>query len=200
MTAELIYKTTSPKALAWYRDVLAQNKEQAAARAEYTDHMTAEFGKPDLPDYFSEERRSKRSLWLRGDRAFAIDSGHNERPPVDSGWRLDSKDHNWQPKLATKAGKERAAELAALSTFDTRSHLPEIGVPQMAFADSHLYQPGLEFDEAEGVLYIAWGSGRCAAEALAAQAKVPEIEWAEVKRSEWYAREEAKAEREAVDA
>ncbi len=200
MTAELIYKTTSPKALDWYRDILAKSKVQSQARAEYTDRMTAEFGKPDLPDYFSEERRAKRSLWLRGEHAFAIDSGSNERPPEDSGWRLDSKDRNWQPKLATKAGKERAAELSALSTHNTRDHLPEIGVPQMAFADAHLYQPGLDYDEDAGVLYVLWGSGRCDKEALAAQAKVPDVEWVEVKRSEWYAREEAKAEREPVDA
>jgi hypothetical protein len=189
MSAELIYKTTTPQAIQWYLDAAERVKADRVLRDEYADRMLAEFGAADVPDY-DESRRGKRALWLRNDRAFALDSGYDEKPPEGSGWRLDSKDRNWQPKLATKEGKARAAELAALTTYDLRAHFGEVGIAQMAFAEHSLHRPGLDYDEDEGVLYVIWGSGRCVEEALTAQAKVPEIVWEELPRSQWYAREE----------
>jgi hypothetical protein len=120
-------------------------------------------------------------------------SGYTEQPPLDSGWRLDSKDRYWAPKLATAAGKARAKELAALASYDHRATMPEIGIPQLAFAGNYHYHGGLEFDTATQTLYQVWGSCQCDQECKAAQVKVPDVVWVEVPRSEWYAREEAKA-------
>lgn len=192
MSVELIYKTRSPKAIEWWLAAAERVQADRRARSAYEDRMTEEFGVPDLPQYTEEERRTRRKLWLRGARVSGLDSGYDEQPPADSGWRLDSKDRYWKPKLATKAGKGRAAELAALCTYDMRDHTDEIGVASMAFAGSYLYRSGMDYDEAEGALYVVWGSGQCAKEAEAVQAKVPDVVWVEVPRSEWYAREEAK--------
>jgi hypothetical protein len=202
VSAELIYKTTSPKAIEWFAEMDKLAKEQGEKRRAYEQRMTEEFGKPDLPDYYSDDRKNRRVLWVRGQYAFALDSGNDETPPVDSGWRLDSKDRNWQPKLATKQGKARAAELAELNTFNIEARLPEVGIAQMVFAgNGYLYRPGMEFDEGERALYVMWGSGQCSKEALAVQAKVPEVEWVEVPRSVWYARvEKIEAERAAEEA
>lgn len=189
MSAELIYKTTSPKAIAWWLAAAEKVRADKEARNAYVERMTAEFGLPQVPDYF--EPRERRDLWVRNDRPVALDSGPDEQPPADSGWRLDSKDRNWQPKLATKAGKERAAELAALFTYDMRRDAKTIGVPEMVFADHSLLRPGMEYDEAEGAVYVVWSSGKAAKEFEAAS--VDGIEWVEVPRSQWYAREERKA-------
>lgn len=192
MSAELIYKTTSPRAIEWWKAASVAHERDREARRAYEKRMLDEFGPADVPDYASAERRGKRAVWCRGAHAVGLDCGYGEKPPADSGWRLDSKDHIWMPKLATKEGRARAAELAALCTYDIRAHLAEVGIAAMCFANNRLYGPGVEFDEAEGTLYVVWGSGRCAQEAEVAQRKVPEVVWESVRRSEWYAREEAK--------
>jgi hypothetical protein len=188
MSVELIYKTTSPQAIEWWLSAAAKVKADKEARSAYVKRMTEEFGKPDVPDYFTP--REQRDLWVRNDRPIALDSGPDEKPPADSGWRLDSKDRNWQPKLATKRGKERAAELAELFTYDMRRDAKTIGVPEMVFADHSLLRPGMDFDEDERALYVVWSSGKAAKEFEAAA--VEGIEWTEVPRSQWYAREEAR--------
>ena len=193
MSAELIYKTTSPAAIEWWLDAERKVKADRELQLAYELRLTEEFGAPAHPDYIEEHRRKRRGLWFRNDRPYAVDSLRNENPPADSGWRLDSKERLWRPKLATAAGKKRAAELAALCTFVLRDHMHEIGIPAIAFSgDGYMHRPGVEFDADEQALYVLWGSSRCADEALANQAKNPHIEWVEIPRSVWYARIEAK--------
>jgi hypothetical protein len=185
MSAELIYKTTSPAAIAWWKNAEKLRGKEAELHKAFQDRMTALYG--------PAPGKEGRAIWHRGAYIMGIDSGSNEKPPVDSGWRLDSKERIWMPALAKATGKKLRAELDAMVLFDIRAHLPEIGVPQLAFADHHMYRAGMEFDQDEGAIYQIWGSGRCADECAAAAAKVPDVEWVKVPRSAWYAREEAKA-------
>ena len=192
MSAELIYKTTSPAAIAWWRNVEAKNAEQQALRNAFRDEMLAAYGPADKAFYDSPPSRA---LWMQGERVVGLDSGYKEQPPAGSGWRLDARDGFWKPALKSAAGREIQKRLAALTVYNARDHVTEVGAPRMAFVDMRLLRPGFEFDDETGALYQLWGSGRCAAECESAQAEVPEVEWVEVKRSEWYAREEAKAAR-----
>ncbi|CAN5418355.1 hypothetical protein BH09ACT9_BH09ACT9_00030 [soil metagenome] len=184
MTAELIYKTTSPKAIKFWLNWQTIANAEAESRKEFIDRMTEKFGAPEGKEY--------RTLWHRGDYIMGLDSGFNEKPPADSGWRLDSKEHIWMPALAKTKGKAWRKELDALVTYKLRDHLDEIGICYWAFAGLHMYKPGIEFDAGEQVLYQTWGSGKCIDEALKAAESVPEVVWEEVPRSVWYAREESR--------
>lgn len=191
MSTELIYKTTSPFALAWWANAEVEREKARLIRREYAERMTAEFGPtPPRYSYSNGESHEFRELMVAGPRAVGLASGYDEVPPLESGWRLDSKERIWMPKLATAQGKMRRDELLTLASFDIRGHMSEIGAPSIAFAGSYLYHGGLEEDG--GALFQTWGSGQCMKECEAAQAKVPEVIWAEVKRSEWYALQEAK--------
>jgi hypothetical protein len=184
MSAELIYATTSEKAVAFWKTATALKDQERELRRAFEQRMTDAYGPVD--------GKERRDLWVRGEYCVGVDSGYSERPPADSGWRLDSKEHIWMPALATAAGKAWRKELGELTIYDMRSHLDELGIPALCFAGSYLFRPGIEFDDETGTLYNFWGSGMCEKEVLAHHAKVPEVQWREVKRSEWYAMQEAK--------
>lgn len=188
MSAELIYKTTSPDAISWWVDVSLRLNAQREARNAFIAEMTETYG---VGEGSASVKAGSRLLWTVNGRASALDSGCSETPPVSSGWRLDSKDRNWKPALKLAAGKALAKRLAELSTVDPLRELSAVGVPQLAFAGSHMYRPGIEFDEGERALYVTWSSGLCAKEMEASY--VDHVEWTEVPRSVWYARLEAKA-------
>jgi hypothetical protein len=192
MTVELIYKTTSLAAIEWWKKAEDEAELARRLRNEYMDKQTALYGPTPGGTYESAPTKD-RGLMVSRHIVLGLASGHNEQPPANSGWRLDSKERFWKPKMATRAGKERASELKTLTGYNLRGHVDEIGVPGMAVAGMRLYSAGLEFDTASGVLYQTWGSGRCAEECVKVQALHPNTAWEEVPRSEWYAREEAKA-------
>lgn len=181
MTAELIYRTTSPAALDFWAHAETKASERKTLVDAYIEQLTHDFGTVNGKD---------RTVWNRGPVVYGVECLYGEQPPADSGWRLDSKEGIWMPKLRIPAGKERARELAALTVYNVRAHVQEIGIPQMVMTDRHFFRPGIEFHD--GVLYQTWGSGKCEPDALAEAAKVPEVVWEPVKRSEWYALEEAR--------
>ena len=191
MSVELIYKTTSAMALDWWANAEAEREAAHQRRKAYVERMTAEFG-PTPPRYsYSEDKpRVLRELMVAGPSAVGLASGFSEVPPIDSGWRLDSKERFWAPKLATAAGKLRRAELHSLRSFDHRAHGSEIGFAAIAFAGSYLYHGGLEM--IDGALFQTWGGYECHTECETAQAKVPGVVWEVVKRSEWYAMQESR--------
>lgn len=189
---ELVFKTTSPEAIAWWKNIEDLDRQQREAREAFEAEMTELFG-PSLRDTYERNEdgtpkpQTQRRLWLRGDYAYALDSGYNEQPPTDSGWRLDSKDRNWQPKLATKAGKEWKRRLGELNLTHIRSRMQEIGVPEIVFAGSYLYKPGLRFDAVNEILYNGWGTQHVEDELRKNHEKVPGITWERVKLSEYIA-------------
>lgn len=197
MSVELIYKTTSPDAIAWWRNAQVVHSAAYELRRKYEERMTAEFGLPKHPDYMTPVET--RGLYVNSTNATGIDSGYDEQPPAGSGWRLDSKQKFWKPKLATKEGKVRAKELLALRSFDYAGHAPEIGVPGLVFSGNYIRHAGFHFDKETETLYQLWGSGTCAPSCETEQAKVPGVVWEKVPRSEWYALEEAKTAKESVD-
>ena len=189
MTAELIYKTNSPAALAWWEDAKKVAELSNGKRTAYGDQMAGEFGvTPQSNEYVKPY--TERALMVRNNRVVGLASGLSEKPPADSGWRLDSKFRFWKPALKTPKGKQRQRELDALVTFDHYNHLHEIGVPNLLIAGNHLMHAGIE--EGEGFLWQTWGSGTAAAQCVVEQKNTPEVTWTEVLRSEWYARIEAK--------
>jgi hypothetical protein len=190
MSAELIYKTTSPDAITWWQNAAEKRREEEVLRAEFAAEMLFTYGPREQSSY--DPTPPDRKLWLRGEGVVGLDAAYNERPPADSGWRLDSKERIWMPALRTPAGRILRDRLRGLTVYRLRAHLREIGVPEMTFAGSYIYRPGLEFDEPTQTLFCTWGSGMCATAAVTEQAKVPAIVWEEVPRSVWYAREETK--------
>ncbi len=197
---ELVFKTTSPAAIAWYENIVKLRKEEWELRRAFEDEIVARFGPSQRRAYASEGvqvnedgNQTGRPLWVCGDLAYALDSAYNEAPPADSGWRLDSKARNWQPKLATKEGKEWARRLRELNLVKMRTRWAEIGVPEVAFGDRYMYSPGVEFDEESKTLFIGWGTQYVEKEFLTKTAAFPEIEWTRVPLSEWHARQEARS-------
>lgn len=190
MSAELIYKTSSPAAEAWWRNAEAKRAEQTKLRNDFEAEMFATYGLPDKTLYGRAEGR--RALYVNRSHVIGLDSGWNERPPEGSGWRLDSKNKFWMPALKTPQGRALKKRLDALTVYVEQSHVDEIGIPAFAFGDSYLYRAGLVADEDPFVLYQVWGSGTCEKDCRAVQAAHPDVEWVEVPRSQWYARIEAK--------
>lgn len=197
MSIELIYKTTSPAAIAWWLNAKAEFDAAFDRRREYEARMTAEFGLPQRESY--QTPVNTRALYVNSTSATGLDSGYSEQPPADSGWRLDSKSKFWKPKLATKEGKVRASELAALKSFDHAGHAPEVGVPSIIFSDGYVRRPNFYFDEETNTLYQLWGSGTCMPQCEAEAAKVPGVVWEKVPRSQWYALVESKEAKEGED-
>ena len=183
MAAELIYKTTSPDAIAWWREAEKKHAIDVAAREKYETQLTADFG--------TANGAERRRLWVQGAQVVGVDCAPGETPPASSGWRLDKKSGFWKPNRASKAGMARAVELAALTTVDLRREVPEIGIADLVFAGRQMLTPGVTFDENEEAIYAYWGSTDCRQGAEATQQAAPNIEWTEVPRSVWFARLEA---------
>lgn len=189
---ELVFKTTSSAAIAWWRDLNEAHARQTALRTNFEDEMTALYG-PSQRDTYERDAdgnkipQTRRRLWVRGHHAYALDSGYGELPPTDSGWRLDSKDRNWQPKLATAAGKGWKIRLAELNILNLEERYEAIGIPPLAFAGSYLYRPGLKFNEETQTLYVTWGSQHVQKEWDAHVAKHPEVVWVQERLSAYIA-------------
>ena len=195
---ELVFRTTSPAAIEWYEKIRALRSEEWERRKAFEDEIVALFGPSQRDTYERDEDGNKkpqtgRPLWIRGDVAYALDSAYSEQPPVDSGWRLDSKDRNWQPKLATTAGKEWKRRLGELNLVHMRSRWEEIGIPAVVFTDSYMFSPGIDFDPETQTLYIMWGSQWVQKDWDKQTAKFPDIVWEQMPLSEWHARQEAKS-------
>ena len=189
MSVELIYKTTSAFAESWWKNMQEKRAEQAELRRAFEDEMLATYGPADVR---YGEGVGKRLLMTNGRVVTGLHSGYAEVPPSGSGWRLDSKARFWKPALREAAGKEVKERLQGLTLYVWQSHVKEIGVPEYAFGDSHVYSPGLDCDNEPFALYVLWGSGTCAKDFDQVRASVPQVAWNEVPRSEWYARVEAK--------
>ncbi|WP_404474781.1 hypothetical protein [Microbacterium aerolatum] len=194
---ELVFKTTSPDAIAWHENLVCLRKEEFELRKAFEDEIVALFGPSQRDTYERDEHGNRkaqtgRPLWVRGDIAFALDSAYDEQPPVDSGWRLDSKDRNWQPKLASKAGKEWKRRLGELNLVHMRTRWREIGIPEVVFAGMRMYSPGLSYDDQTKTLYVLWGTQYVEDEWAASTSKLPNIEWTKVPLSEWHALRESK--------
>lgn len=200
---ELVFRTTTPAALEWFQRLDEQNRAQQELRAAFVAEMTELYGPAQREEGYPPVPVKARELWLRGrgGGAYALDSGRSEEPPKDSGWRLDSKDRNWQPKLATKQGKVWRDRLAELNQFNFLSHLPEVGIPEVIFLDLHMYGPSLEQDPETGALYNGWSTQHITEELARAREKATiEVEWEQMKLSEYVAYLEAKEEKNASEA
>ena len=189
---ELVFKTTSPAAIEWHEKLAALRKQEWELRMAFEQEIVERFGPSTRRVYGSSPAnvdgvQTGRPLWIRNDYAFALDSGYDERPPADSGWRLDSKDRNWQPKLATKEGKEWKRRLGELNLVKMRSRWQEIGIPERYWGDNYIYFPSMTFDRENGVLYIGWGTQYAEDEFLKGVAAFPDIQWERIPLSEWHA-------------
>lgn len=196
MTVELIFKTTSPRAIEWWNQTQAALEEGRARINSLIERWTAEYGPSDDSD--------SRSIWTyRGwngaTNIMGMVANKDEVSSPPTGWRFDKKEGVLVPALRSARGKELAAEMEAARGGVWRRDLAAIGVPDDVIGDTadngysrRRYQPGFDFDDDTQTLYQVWGTGLAEKECLEEQAKVPEVEWVEVKRSEWYAREEAK--------
>lgn len=195
MTAVLVYKTSSPKAIDWYRDVVARDTVVRDKRRVYTDQLTSEFGEVGKRYEHDSEHIDHRPLMRNSSNQITgLMCRSGEKPPKGSGWRLDAQTGFWKPDLRTNKGKELEAELETLSGVNMLNELYEIGAAGMAFVPGSLYRPGVTFRDETGELFVYWGSKDCEDEMLAASAKVPDVEWAVVPLSEWHAwREQVEA-------
>jgi len=189
MSAGLVYRSSSPAAIDWAKRTKERFEEQRAKRIAFMKEQTEIYG---VGLGSGSIRAGKRLLWITGERVTGIDSGFNEEPPSESGWRLDSKQRVWKPALRTAAGRLLNDRLESLSNVSTLTALAQIGVPQYVFGGLNLFRPGFEFDEEEPAVYVTWSGYDAAKEFTSSTAKVPEVEWEEVPLSRWYARLEAK--------
>lgn len=193
MSAELIYRTSSPAALAWRLAYTERWVECKVAWDAFEFDVEAALGIP--------EGEQHRSLYMvdgqivgivRTSDEWADRRNYGTRFP---GWKEHQRWPILTPKLNTKAGKEWQAKLAALPVLSLRTEARQIGVPDYILTDGRMFSGGFDYDEDDEhgttAIYQVWGSGECERACLAEQAKHPEIEWVEVPRSAWYARLEA---------
>ena len=188
LSVELIYKTTNREALHWWRKLEAE-KAVVMDRREAYEAKALELYGPMGSRYNSRtmhsEHENERRLIVQGRRAVGLSCRIDEVPPEGSGWRLDSKEKWWFPKLAVAAGKKRRDELSDL-------HLPNIarrghtafGIPEVFFGGSHMYRPGYVYRADTNELYVVWSGFECR-KAMESAIR-PEI-WKMVSREEWYA-------------
>lgn len=195
MSIELIYKTSELKAVLWWQQLERRRAEVQKHRREYEDKALEEFGPMGSRYNYGSthsEHENARRLIVSSHRAVGLSCRIDEEPPEGSGWRLDSKEKWWFPKLATAAGRKRRDELIPL-------HLPneqtlgqdEFGIPAVFFAGQHMYRPGYTFREDTQELFVVWSSYEC----RNAMLRVHEpTDWEMVSREDWYAwREEIDA-------
>lgn len=187
MSVELIYRTSDSRAVEWMRDVIAQRHVVREKRVAYMAEMLAEFGPVGKRCPYSSEDEPGRALVGRNGIMMGLACRHDEVPPADSGWRLDSKTGYWLPKKATTKGKERVAELAALNSPQEQTE--EIGFDSMWWGDSKLFRPGFLLREDIGEVWVYWSGFEC--RKAMKDAGDDGIAWEEVPRSEWYAWREA---------
>ncbi len=196
MSAELIFKTSSPKALEWWEEITAYKSEVAVRRAEYVKKLTELMGPSDRSDVrevyatFNYDGSS----YING---IAIRGGEASNVPI--GWRLDQRKWRLVPALKTEEGKAIRAEMNLLSERAYMESAPSIGIRTSADGPrndeqgtGNIYFPGTHVDKDEDgkatTLYVTWGSGWVRGAAVATQAKVPEVEWVEIPLEEWIAR------------
>lgn len=194
MGAELIYKTTNEYEVELWHALMKKVESNRQKRTEFMKKMTEEFGPSPKHRYSYRDKSMNefRLLILSGAAVKGLDCGYDEEPPAGSGWRLDSKDHYWYPKLKEAAGKARSKELAALYGVGSRELARTFEVPEHIFGTGYLYSPGFTFDQDTQTLYLTWGSFECNAEMQEFLNKNPQKGWTEVPRSEWYAYVEAR--------
>jgi hypothetical protein len=198
MSAELIYKTTSAEAL----EALGKYNDRATEVHAVWNVFQARANALVPPP----EGMKRRELSLSQGKVIGITcSSEEERHWTQNyksspeGWRLSPYlSQTLIPRKNTSAGRALDAEIAQLPPLNIRSSLERaLGIPEMVFVRDRMYSPGLDTDENESgaytAIYVAWGSGKCASDFIEGTTRVaPSVEWTEVLRSEWYAREEAK--------
>lgn len=191
MSIELIYRTSDPRAVAWFKETDAERTAVRELRRAYEAKMTEEFGPMGKRDDPYGEEHDVRPLIVGQTHVSGIGCGRNEQPPEGSGWRLDARERWWYPKLATAKGKERKAELAKLAF--KRLDPDPIGVDEMHWGDGYLYRPIFVLREDLGEVWVAWSAFECRGSMK--DRGEEGIVWGEVPRSEWYAwREKVEAE------
>ena len=195
MTVALVYKTSSPKAIEWFRDLNALFLINKKLREAYAKNMFDEFGPVGLRFEYDSEPVEDRPLMRNSENEITgVMSASGEAPPKGSGWRLDAESGFWKPDLRSKAGKERAAELEKLKGPTlTSADGASVGITPVAFAfeEHRLYRPGVSFREGTGELYVSWGSAACEPEARKTiERAASDVSWERVPLSEWHAWQE----------
>ncbi len=187
MSIELIYKTKDREALRWWRELEAERAAVMERRDAYEAKALELYG-PMGSRYNSRTVRSdhenERRLIVQGHRAVGLACRIDEVPPEGSGWRLDSKEKWWFPKLAVAAGRKRRDEMADLHLpNEARRGTIAFGIPEVFFGGQHLYRPGYVYREDTKELYVVWSGFECR-KAMESVFR-PEI-WEMVSREEWY--------------
>lgn len=175
---ELVYRATGPKAAELVTDLDARGKAITKARRKFLADFTTKHGLAGL---------EKRRLGVRGDKAYGVERGAEEKPPA--GWRV-SGDEYLIPDKRCKAGKAAAVELAALDYPDVHAALENrLGMLTLAFGPNALHRPGYAADRENGAVYVMWSVRAVADEVdeyLAREA--PEgVTWEKVPLSAYYA-------------
>lgn len=199
-TAELIYKTSSPAALAWISDFSL--RDQAARDVAMAFKARINEAIPPWPG------ESTRELVTLRDHIVGVSYSYEEgrsrhwgdKINLPTGWRVKREwDRVLVPNKSTKEGKAWQAEMDALPWLDILKDMHEhLGTPSVLMTDGRMFTPGTSVDRDEDgnvtTIYSTWGSGRCADEffkEIERAKKDADVTWEEVPRSQWYARLEA---------
>jgi hypothetical protein len=154
MSALLVYRNSTPEALAWAEDYKARAKEVLDARLEWMKAIYDAAGVPDPEPY----DKNVRSAWIRSGGAFiGLSWPRSMDSQLPEGWFRPAKEQHLVRPRADKRGKKIIAEMRRYDRPDARRELAEkFGMPDHLFAGNGLYTNGVAMKD-DGV-WVTWGS------------------------------------------
>ena len=193
MSAQLIYRTQDPAALAWFDEALTAQQNLIDTWQAVIVDLTEDYGLVD---------GEPRALVIREGLVGGFIADGTE--PAPAGWGLNAVWRGFVPDQQTAIGarwQNRIDDLPAQESRDSS----EIGMPTLieVIQDGHAQPPiasTLHLPADGGALYALWPDRdiKPLIDAFAADNDAG-IAWVEVLRSEWYARLEAYEAAEAAD-
>lgn len=175
---ELVYKSG-------HRTVLEAVGEWRKARQAFSDDLHA-----FVTRHIGEGRSGLVVNGVKEIRFVGVERLRGEKEPPSELWRADDR-NGWVPRRTTKAGKQLAAEMAAITAPDLFGTLP--GMPREYWdvlqpdCSHKVFTPGFRVSDAE-VVWVTWGTARMLDDP---KWNVDDQLWERAKLSEYYAAIEA---------
>ena len=150
MTALLIYRNSTPEALAWFADYDRRYREIRAEVIDWLDRFCDENGGPP---------REKRATWSYGDgRVYGI--SWPESAAIPRGWRRNpSRRETIRPHMGTRIGKDADKFLLGLRGPSIDNELQErFGMPRRVMVAEHSRMYSYGFRATDDALWVTWGT------------------------------------------
>lgn len=150
MTALLVYRNSTPEALAWFADFDKRYRENRSKVIDWLDRFCDAHGGPP---------RDERATWSYGDnRVYGITWPIDAEVP--KGWRRNpDRRGTIRPHMGTRMGKDADKLLASLGGPSLDDEMADrFGMPRRVMVSEHnrMYRYG--FRATDDALWVTWGT------------------------------------------